>query len=64
MGPTKASFPEMAHQAGLGALTSLTGTSTGVPAVPGVGAMEEKIHRKRAESMGKEMRAHVHEARR
>lgn len=70
MEPTKANFPNLASQAGLGKLTSLTGTTGSggasggqIQAVPGVGALDEKIHRQRAESMGKDIGA-VHDARR
>lgn len=68
MGPTKAAFSELASQAGLGGMGGLTGVS-GQPSqtlgqggqvtqgqvAPGVGALDEQIHRKRTESMGKGM---------
>jgi AMP deaminase len=67
MEPTKAAFPEMASQAGLGGLAGVIGQAASVGHLgqgqgqgqaqsqvgPGVGALDEKIRRKRTESMGK-----------
>lgn len=59
MEPTKAAFTELATHAGLGGMGGMTSISGGGQTVlppsvgPGVGALDEKIHRKRTESMGK-----------
>jgi AMP deaminase len=56
MEPTKAAFSELASHAGLGGMGGLTAVSGQAHQVgPGVGALDEKMHRKRTESMGRGM---------